>query len=205
MSAKCEIHPNCTALLFQPPIHPEHLCRQTCTNHTAVIWVAEMTLKLWIPRYTSQQGSQRNAGSFLKGIGTFDSMAEICPFINGSSFWSQASKQSDPDCVFLLHCPGSPPSVQQTDTVHSSASCLKPLWSAAVSTLPWGSAANPSLESQAGMCCRLRVLTHSSLLKVTCWWEAAVGSLHVAGPRVVSAFAGTGRRLADEFVMRSVA
>lgn len=54
---------------FNPPTHPEDLCRQTCTNHTAVVWVTEMTLKLWIPRHTSQQQckSLRNAGSFLKG------------------------------------------------------------------------------------------------------------------------------------------
>lgn len=96
-----------------------------------------------------QQGyiPQRYAGSFLKGIGTFDDTAEICPFINGSGFWSQASKQSNPASVFSLHCPEIPLLVQQTHTVNSPASFPGWLWLAATSILPWRSAANLSLES----------------------------------------------------------
>lgn len=69
-----------------------------------------------IPQHTimnitekSQLGckSQRNPGSFREED-TFNSTAEICPFINGSGLWSQASKQLHLDCVSFLQCPGSP-------------------------------------------------------------------------------------------------
>lgn len=109
------------------------------------IWHTEMTLELCILRYTSEQGckSQKNAGSFLKET-NFWWHSKNLPSVQEFVFWSQASRWWDADCVFLFFCPGSLPSMQQTDTVYSSASCL---WPAAMSILPWGSVVNPFLES----------------------------------------------------------
>lgn len=95
------------------------------------------------PNTASGMQITRKPRQFSERRGTSNGMAEIFPSVNGSRFWSQASKQSDPDC-FLVALP-------QVSFI-SLASCPNPLWPAAVSILPWGSAANPSLESQAGTC-----------------------------------------------------
>lgn len=128
---------------------------------------------------------------------TFDGTARICHLY--MDLGSGAKHQgSEIQAVFLLLCLGSPLSVQQTDAVHTSASCL---WPAAVSTLPWGSAANPFLESHqahnTGFVC-VQVLPYLM-------WPHDDEELHweflcAARIRVVFAFHGGGRRPAEEFV-----
>lgn len=56
----------------------------------------------------SRDANQREMQAVFWTGRTFDCTAEIFPSLNGSRSWSQASKQSNPDCFLLLHCSGSP-------------------------------------------------------------------------------------------------
>lgn len=132
---------------------------------------------------------------------TFHGTAKICHLYMDLGSGAK-HRGGEIQVVFLLLCPGSPPSVQRADTVDSSACCL---WPAAMSTLSWGSAANLCLDSHqaqvTGFVCfpvPLYLMWPDGDEKLH--W----GSLCIARIRVVFAFGGEGRRPADEFVRQYV-